>query len=925
MASSGSVFSDTLREITDTKLDELSKRRAYFEQARSSLLQAILAEEDAVKRLVLLSNGVKQCCSIRTDDAGRVIIGQTKYPRLERELKNLDRFLDQAKYDPSISHDMLDTWQSSLLHHLDTQSRRFQYASLYGKLVTEWLSSDKNDESTSNDDVEMGEGFEDVGNAKKLESRIEWEKTVFEPADTNEVALQEYLDHLFGLGDKKKKAIKTALTNVRDAVKQFESQISTPDQFHPNNLRWVISSLQSSDLLSNEKREVLKDFEGNDVILKEIADVLNMRIGALDTWTWSAEAPVPVEMHRKISGVYNIQMHEDLLQAIFLEYIGIKWSVFFKQTFINFRESQEAWKSAREDIPKHAKQRLGYYLGPLQSSPCLQSLRSKIFNNKYFLAQLLDNEQQCTETVDGEEEAEYAQFDEEEDDSSDEEDKTRNPIALKKNLLHLLSTEIAINTHIYGELTAFHCGFESWNSMLPHQTVYGILKHFGVSEAWLRFFRKFLEAPLKFIDDDKSTPARKRRRGTPASHVLSEVFGETALFCLDFAVNQSTAGNVLWRVHDDVWFWSPDHAVAVKAWETLDEFIAVTGTEVNPARAGTIRVSKDVTSTLPIDKSLPRGEIRWGFLRLSPKTGKFEIDQAMVDSHIEELHKQLLHKRKSVLDFIPAWNSYAAVFFNSNFGKAANCFGREHVDNILDTHKSIQERVCSLLPQEGETKASSVTEYIKSMISHRFGISDVPDGFLYFPIELGGLDLVSPFISLLQIREQVQKSPGESLETFEQAERDAYERAKKEFIKGNIRSQRYALDDPDWVPESAHDRETFMPFDEYVRYRELFRFDHHPQGTRLHNIFKILMKRPDEQSVDADDSKVSNALGHLQNQPGLRLINRWHSMEPYWRWVTMMHGPEIVDRFGGMNIVEPTLLPMGMVTMFRDKRVTWQG
>ena len=61
MTSSGSVFSETLQEITYTKLQELSKRRSSFEEVKRSILSSIEdAEQDAVKRLVTLSDGVKR-------------------------------------------------------------------------------------------------------------------------------------------------------------------------------------------------------------------------------------------------------------------------------------------------------------------------------------------------------------------------------------------------------------------------------------------------------------------------------------------------------------------------------------------------------------------------------------------------------------------------------------------------------------------------------------------------------------------------------------------------------------------------------------------------------------------------------------------------------------------------------------------------
>jgi hypothetical protein len=42
------------------------------------------------------------------------------------------------------------------------------------------------------------------------------------------------------------------------------------------------------------------------------------------------------------------------------------------------------------------------------------------------------------------------------------------------------------------------------------------------------------------------------------------------------------------------------------------------------------------------------------------------------------------------------------------------------------------------------------------------------------------------------------------------------------------------------------------------------------------------------------------------------------------RWVALLYGQDMIERFGGLNIVEKGLLPMGMVTLFRSGRVKWQ-
>lgn len=141
-----SVFSGTLQSITNTKLTELSKKRTLFEQHKSSLLLATGAEQDQKERLRLLVDGVKQSFAVKTaprkrgdrrGGPGRIVSGSTNEPKLEILLKNLERFLDQARYDPSVSPKLLQNWENSLMKRLNVQSLKYEYATLYGELVTE--------------------------------------------------------------------------------------------------------------------------------------------------------------------------------------------------------------------------------------------------------------------------------------------------------------------------------------------------------------------------------------------------------------------------------------------------------------------------------------------------------------------------------------------------------------------------------------------------------------------------------------------------------------------------------------------------------------------------------------------------------------------------------------------------------------------
>lgn len=324
-ASAGSVFSETLQTITTTKLEELAKQRISFEEKYAALRAAAEAETDLFKRVALLLDGIKGCLGVKTSmkkgadgQSGRVIVGATGNPRLEKDLSNLERFFEQARFDPSVSSKVLENWEKTLLDYLSVQSTKFQYADLYGKLVTEWLSSEK--VTPTGGDTDMTESFEELPGPKRLAARAEWEKNVFEPASVDTEALKTYLHQLF-IADKKDGL--AALRELREGVEAFESSLNDSSQFNTYNLRSTIQGLQNSDLLSNEKRAALKDFLSNDIILTEIVDILNVRMVALDRWSWGDY--VAVEQRRKLNGGFSVHFDPDLLQAIFLHYIGVKW------------------------------------------------------------------------------------------------------------------------------------------------------------------------------------------------------------------------------------------------------------------------------------------------------------------------------------------------------------------------------------------------------------------------------------------------------------------------------------------------------------------------------------------------------------------------------------------------------------------------
>jgi hypothetical protein len=229
---------------------------------------------------------------------------------------------------------------------------------------------------------------------------------------------------------------------------------------------------------------------------------------------------------------------------------------------------------------------------------------------------------------------------------------------------------------------------------------------------------------------------------------------------------------------------------------------------------------------------------------------------------------------------------------------------------MLTTHRRIQD---SIFP------GGSIVQHIKDMIEERFSVKNVPDGFLFFPVELGGLDLKSPFVDLLQIRESVQENPYYLLDKYEEIELEDYTTLKRKFDKAGIRNGRRNGDNANWKPE---DPDTFLSYDEFIKYREVFASI---GKASMLNTYAELLKRPREEPVEGSE-QIRQTLMELADQNNLRGITEdWDRMDSYWKWIAQMYGPEMINMFGGLNVVDFGLLPIGMVSMFRQRRTKWQG
>lgn len=179
----------------------------------------------------------------------------------------------------------------------------------------------------------------------------------------------------------------------------------------------------------------------------------------------------------------------------------------------------------------------------------------------------------------------------------------------------------------------------------------------------------------------------------------------------------------------------------------MNEYASLVGLTFNKKKTGSSYIGPQVEDAI----GLPVGDIRWGFLKFDPNEKRFVIDQEDISNHIVEMRRQLA-STKSVFGWVNTYNNkYMAFIFRNLGGVPANCFGNAHIAGMIDTLTRIQRELFS----DG---SGSAVGYLRKVIYERFGVKDLPEGYFYFPICTGGLELHHIMLDLLAL-ERLGKPP----------------------------------------------------------------------------------------------------------------------------------------------------------------------
>ncbi|KAJ2991443.1 hypothetical protein NUW58_g2511 [Xylaria curta] len=853
-----------------------------YESLKNEVLAAADKHPNSIReRITQLLRGVKDLCETELAQDHRVL--------------NIDLWLQQSSYDTSIPFKMLQSYEALLRSKLEVQSRKLGIGHLWSRLVTEWMNSSTPMSEASDSENESSDADRQAQRLKALCEKFE--EVVFTPLETDETKIEQYLQNLFS-GDGASKELEW----LRSLIQRRErSLLSTVAPFNREVLRWCVNGLLAEDLLSDEKQDLLREFLKTPVVLDEIADVLNVRFADFDNWSWEAgEQGIPVLPRPQLNGKYRIWMDEDVLQSIFIHYVGISNCVDLKSALSGLLSHDDGmwnWNGG-----KH-----------LANADRLPESVTTIGKTRAY-------------ANDGNEH--------EDDEEKEKNEKVSEGFNVKQKLLRTLATETIVHRTLYGEAAVIQSDLQWYATGLSHTTIFAVMRFLGYSERLVSFYRKVLQAPLNMVWTPEGSPSgepRIRQRGVPMAHAPEKLTGEMLLFIMDLAVNKAT-GMLLYRLHDDL-FICGEPSRCAEAWKEMGEFADVMGVEFNMSKTGSVYITKPEKSRDPeVEATLPTGVVRIGHLLLDQESEEWILDQDQISEHVAQLQKQLA-ACNNILDWVKTWNSCIGRFFSHTLGEPAYCFGLKHVDSVLQTYQRIQRILFgpSESPQDDgdhATAEASVVDYLRSKIEERFGVPDVPDAFIFLPEQLGGLGVKNPFIPYLAYRNRLLESESDSspdtiMSTYLTSERAQYNISRTSFGKLTTTEERlgrlHAVYDNDiWFeyarlvldkvlrPEEDDD---FMSFEEYTRYRE-------STSQSLGRAYVKLLDVPNQKGANLEPF-VTEAL----RRAGLSESNSPKVLQI--QWVLQLYQDELKERWGGPTLVDEKYLPLGLLTMMRRKGVQW--
>eukprot|EP01117_Protostelium_nocturnum_P014261 TRINITY_DN5419_c0_g1_i4.p1 TRINITY_DN5419_c0_g1~~TRINITY_DN5419_c0_g1_i4.p1 ORF type:complete len:865 (+),score=266.24 TRINITY_DN5419_c0_g1_i4:186-2780(+) len=858
------VDQQILSETTIAKLAEMEKTRNDLEQHYGDVLNEALGASSKEEELSILREG------IRTVDTHH------------QHLRDTTNVQSQVSFPSYYGEDGINRWISKLRKEIESGKRRQLQTKLFCSILDEYIRGTEKDATVEvpDRDIQMTD-FEAI------------------PSEASEISITEQLNKMFtpstapiDLSVADKIFTATEYSTIRYGVNIFQEGIrSGTIKVSKGEAKAAIMNIVKKGLVFDSKViEGLLASANNDVTISELANLMSIRLKDFGSWDWGTEDKTPVLRFQKFSnGKYRAFLEADFMNLLFLQIVGTKWSVQLRSLL----DSVVCTKLFGQDYNTVAE-----YRGERNF---LSSLPTTLEEEKVDTYQTTEKEEDAvneTPVMDG--------------------------VQDRLDSLHKLSKWIArhrLSRPTEGLIVGFF-DVEDFSNSIPHKVIIGILERFGVEKDWIAFFARYLTPQVSVRG--KSTRG-KIQRGTPLRYALSFLFGELVMLFADLAVdtknnfstNELSIGYS--RTMDDCYLWSTDPKLMAEAYSAFKNVLACFGMKVNEEKSGhcDINFKLDNHPTITtfanrsesfkklngglkskiIDpksiKSLPKGEVKWGFLKLDPNDGAWIVDKEMVAKFKETMVRKV-KAGSSLMNQVNIYNSQLN-FFTLYIGEFINCMGKEYLTSVLEALNEFHGNFC-----DGMT----ALQYFAGEIKNRFLKNDdynVPEAWLYWPVTAGGLGLKHALV-----------------ENFAYYDNDS-----NFGLYWSPHSISYSIPN-NWDPYTCTELSALAVKKKTGSTNALITWDASEELERIFTWLRrgkgITVSVDGTPSGEPPHSEEFSKLVRMFCRRGTEMRGRRQTnLSLYWKWIVFNYSEQILDAFGSLEFASAGSVPLHLILSIKKE------
>lgn len=173
------------------------------------------------------------------------------------------------------------------------------------------------------------------------------------------------------------------------------------------------------------------------------------------------------------------------------------------------------------------------------------------------------------------------------------------------------------------------------------------------------------------------------------------------------------------------------------------------------------------------------------------------------------------------------------------------------------------------------------------------------------------------------MRASMRRSPERILQRALERDEAAYLTAKERYEKINLGAGLGKFNAELKVKMmNSGDADKFMSQEEYLKFRE-------ERSPNLRNAYDTLLSIPLEKALESTDDIVA-MLDSLPKSTGARrsggvIQSNFTAMDPYWQWIVTVQGPEILKKFGSLQMIDSATVPLGVVNVMKAAKIRWKG